>query len=128
GPGERDPGLEQPPQGVRARRPRRVQDGEVIPPRRAGRRGRAAVALPGVQPDVVVVPAGGNERRLPAPPLLDLEPEDAAVEGERPLQVADLEVDVPDADGRVDRARGVGHGVTPDSIGRPEGPRPWALS
>ena len=68
------------------------------------RRRRPAQALPGVQPDVVVVAARRDERRLRAVPLGDLEAEDAAVEPQRPLQVGDLQVDVADADLGIDRA------------------------
>ena len=63
----------------------------------------AALALPGIEADVVVVVAGGDERGVPAVARLELEAEHAAIEGERPLDVGDLEVGVADADARVDR-------------------------
>ena len=50
----------------------------------------------------MVVVAGGDEGRLLAQPLLQVEAEDADVERERPLDVRDLEVDVADVDARID--------------------------
>ena len=66
---------------------------------------RAALALPGVQPDVVVVAARRDERRLRAVPLRQLETKDTAVERQRTFQVGDLQVDVADPGAGVDRAR-----------------------
>ena len=53
-------------------------------------------------PEVVVVSARGDARCLVAVPLHDLEAEDVPVEGERAVDVRDLEVDVSDVDGGVD--------------------------
>jgi hypothetical protein len=51
---------------------------------------------------VVVVAAGGDERRLITHPLLELESENAAVEVDRPLDVGDLQMHVADVDPRID--------------------------
>src|ERR1041385_2177888 len=68
----------------------------MVQPCRAGLRPRSARALPGVDGDVVVVAARAQECRLVAHPLGQLEPVQSLVEGQRPLQVGNLEVDVPD--------------------------------
>ena len=68
----------------------------MVEPGVALRRRRAAAALPGVEADVVVVASGGQKRRLVAELLLQLEAEHAGVEGDRPVEVGDLEVDMPD--------------------------------
>src|SRR3954447_8844778 len=104
GPVQRDVRVDQPAQGVGQRRPGRVQHGEVVEPRPAGRRGRRAAALPRVQPDVVVVAAGRDEHGLLAVALRQPEAEHAAVEGQRAVEVGDLEVDVADPGPGIDRA------------------------
>src|SRR5581483_8739707 len=59
------------------------QDERRMPQRRGALgRGRGAAALPGVRADVVVVPAGGEERRGRAELGHQLEAEDAVVEGD----------------------------------------------
>ena len=55
---------------------------------------------------MVVVAAGGDEGRLVAQPLLELEAEHPAVEVERAVEVGDLEVDVADVDAGIDRSGG----------------------
>ena len=102
GAGERDAGRDQPAERVGERRPARVEDGVMIEAGRAGRRRVAALALPGVEADVVMVVAGGDEGGVLAVARLQREAEDAAIEGERPLDVGDLEVGVADADARID--------------------------
>ena len=52
---------------------------------------------------MVVVAPGGEKRRLVAEPLLELEAEHVAVEVDRPVEVRDLQVDVPDVDAGIDR-------------------------
>ena len=89
-------GLDEPPQRVGERRPVGIEDREVEEPRMAGRRRRAAAALPCVQADVVVIAARRDERRVLAHPLLQLEAEHADVEVERALDVRHLQVDVTD--------------------------------
>src|SRR3954447_20715182 len=71
---------------------------------RARWRRRAALRLPRVQPEVVVVAARGDEGRLLAVAMLELEAEHAAVEVERAVDVGDLQVHVPDVHARIDRA------------------------
>src|SRR3954463_14443186 len=62
------------------------------------------------RPPLGFEPVGGgapprrHERRLRAVPLRQPEAEDAAVELQRPPQVGDLQVDVADADARINRA------------------------
>jgi hypothetical protein len=58
---------------------------------------RPAQALPGFQPDVMVITARRNERRLSSLLLGQLKAEDATVETQRPLQVGHLQMDVADA-------------------------------
>ena len=60
-------------------------------------RGRRAGAVPGVEPDVVVVAAGGHEQRARIAPDRDVEAEHAVVEGLGLGDVGHLEVDVPDS-------------------------------
>ena len=57
----------------------------------------AAFALPGIQPDVVVIAARRNERRLVAVALHDLEAEHAAIKSQRAVEVGDFQMDVSDA-------------------------------
>jgi hypothetical protein len=70
----------------------------------AGWRSGATLALPGVEADVVVIAACGEEGRRIAHPLREFEAENVAVEGECAVEVGDLEVDVTDAGLRVDGA------------------------
>ena len=46
--------------------PRRIEDGEMVEAGGAERRRRAAVALPGIEPDMMMIAAGGNERSAAA--------------------------------------------------------------
>ena len=100
---EADPGVEQPAQRVGERLAGRVADRGVEEPGRPRRRRRAALALPGVEPDVVVVAAGAQEDRLVAVAHRLLEAEHVAPEAERAVEVGDLEVDVADVHARIDR-------------------------
>jgi hypothetical protein len=100
---ERDARCDQLPQRVGERSSIRVADGDVVQAGVAGRRRRAIERLPGVQPDVVVVAAGADERGLLAVALLQLEPEHAGPEVECAVEVGHLQMDVPDVDTRVDR-------------------------
>jgi len=82
-----------------------VEKRDVVEPGVPGRGRRAGGALPGVQADVVVVIAGGEERGVDpglAPVGDQVEAEDVVVEGDRAVQIGDPQVDVPDADGGVD--------------------------
>jgi hypothetical protein len=71
-----------------------IDDREVIEAGGAGRGRGAAMALPGIEADVVMVAACGEERGGVADALRDLEAEDVAIEGECAIEVGDLEVDV----------------------------------
>ena len=72
--------------------------------RAAGRR-RAAFALPGIQTDVVMIAASGEKGRLVTEPLLQLEPEHAAIEGKRAVEVGHFQMNMADADAGIDRTR-----------------------
>ena len=61
---ERDAGGDQPPQRVGERGPGRIEDRGVEEAGGAGRRRMAALALPGVEADMVVIAAGRDEGRL----------------------------------------------------------------
>ena len=50
----------------------------------------------------MVVPAGREKHRVPPIPGGHLEPEHVAVERQRPVEVGDREMDVPDPGLRVD--------------------------
>src|SRR3984957_6698377 len=77
---------------------RGVDDGGVV--EAGGARGRrvAAETFPRVEADVMVVAAGGEECGGVAHALHDLQTEHAGIELDGALEVADLEVDVADAD------------------------------
>jgi hypothetical protein len=100
---ERDPGFHHPMQRVRQRCAGRVEDRGVEQPGRSGRRRGAALALPGVEADVVVIAAGRDERRAVAHPLHQLEAEHVAIEAERAVEIGDLEMDMPDTGAGDDR-------------------------
>src|SRR5687767_1777668 len=55
---ELDAGRDKAAQSIRERSPRRIEDRGVIEPGRAARGRRAALALPGVERDVVVIAPG----------------------------------------------------------------------
>src|SRR5690606_23285215 len=84
-----------------------VADRGMEQPGMTGRGRPAALALPGVEPDVVVVAAGGDERRTPAHALHQREAEHSAVEVQRALHVRDTQVHMSDVDPGVDRLGGV---------------------
>jgi hypothetical protein len=86
-------------EGIAEGSARRIPDGQVIQPGGARCRG-AASAVPGVEPDVVVIPAGAQEGGA-GHPLGDLEAEHAAVERNRPIEIRHFEVHVPDVDVRM---------------------------
>ena len=88
---------------------------------RARRRRMAAFAFPGVQPDVVVIAAGRNERRAGAQSLHDLEAEHAAIKSQRAIEIGHLEMNMPDAGSRDDRRWGFGHMMFLFSVGGPAG-------
>ena len=73
----------------------------------ARRRRGPVEALPGVEPDVVVIAARRDEGRLRAVALDQLEPEYAAIEGQRPIKVGHLQVDVSDPHAGIDGSLGL---------------------
>jgi len=99
---ERDSGVEKTPEGIRKGRAVRIANGDVVETGRARRRRRAAAALPGVQPDVVMVSTGAEEGGGIAHPLRDLESQYTVVERQRTIQIGDLEVNVSNVDAGVD--------------------------
>ena len=68
-----------------------------------GRRS-ATHAFPRVQTDVVVISARGEECGLPAVALRDLEAQNIPIELQRTIEVRHFQVDVADADLRMQRA------------------------
>ena len=116
---ELDAGLDHAIQRIRQRRARGIENGGVKQPGGAWRRRMAAFAFPGVEPDVVVIAAGRNERRTGAHPLHHLEAEHAAIEPQRAFEIGDLEMDMPDP-GAGDDGWVLGHVVSAcDSQPRP---------
>src|SRR5213075_799370 len=89
-------------QGVGERGARRIENREVIEPRAIRRRRRPRFAFPGVESDVMMIAAGGNERGLRTVALSQFETEDATVELQRAFDVRDLEMDMADANAGID--------------------------
>src|SRR5262249_16705995 len=81
-------------QRVGQSRPSRVPDRDVIETRGPWSWRRAALAFPGVQPNVMVVAPRRDEDRLATVARLFLEAEDVAPEAQRSLDVGNLQVDV----------------------------------
>lgn len=63
----------------------------------------AALALPGVQTEVMVIAAGGKEGDLVTESVLHLETERITVEGDGPLEIRHFQVHVTNARGWIDR-------------------------
>src|SRR3712207_8206621 len=61
---------------------RRIENRDVIETCRTRRRRRASLTLPGVEPDVMVIAARRQKRRLAAVSLHQVEAEDARVRSE----------------------------------------------
>src|SRR5215210_4954139 len=66
-----------------------------------GRRRVGIAAHPGVQSDVVMIAARGEENRLIAVVLGHLEPENVPVEAQGPVDIGHLQMNVTDVGGRV---------------------------
>ena len=82
----------------------------MIEARRAGRGRRSPGALPCVQPDMMMIPAGRHERGLAPVTLGQREAEHAGVETERAVEIGDLEMDMSDPCSGIDRFGGsIGH-------------------
>src|SRR5207247_10666435 len=75
---------------------RRIVDSKVVQARAAAGGGRPVLALPGVEADVVVVAAGGEEG-CALEVEEQVEAQVVAIEADSSVQVGDLEVDVSDA-------------------------------
>jgi hypothetical protein len=91
---ERDVGTDEAAECVGELGARGIDDGEVIEAGGAGCRRGAAMALPGVEADVVMVSTCGEEGSGIADALCDLKAEDVMIERERAIEVGDLEMDV----------------------------------
>src|SRR6202167_2409413 len=105
---ERTFGFDQPAQRIAQSGPRRVKDREMIKAGRSLWRRRPTAAFPGAEPNVMMITAGRNKCRLPAEPLRQLEAEDAGIEGQRPVDIGHLQMDVTNAHAGVDRGCGWG--------------------
>ncbi len=79
----------------------RVANRDVIQAGRARGRRIAARALPRIETNVVVIPPGTQKRRA-RPPRDHIETQHAAVERDRPIEISDFEVYVPDVNPRID--------------------------
>ena len=64
----------------------------------AARRWRAALTFPGVEPNVMMIPARGNESSGPAVILRQLEAEHTAVKCERTVQIGHFEMHMANPD------------------------------
>src|SRR5579871_291482 len=104
---ERDLGFDEPAQRIGEARAGRIQNRQMIEAGGTERRWCAAAALPGIEPDMMMIAARGNERRLRTDALHQVETEHAAIKGERAIDVGDLEMDVTDAHSAVDRRAGL---------------------
>ena len=95
---ERDACLLQPPQRIRQFRPRRIQDGQMIKPRRSRRRRLAAGTLPGIQSDVMMIPARREKCRRRSETLRQLKPKHITIKSKGALQVRHLQMHVAHPD------------------------------
>src|SRR6266480_3332136 len=89
---ERNACLLQAPQCVTQFCPRRIQDSQVIEPRRSAGRRLAAVTLPSVQSDVMMIPAGREKCRRRPETLRQLKPKHIAIKSKGTLQVRHLQM------------------------------------
>src|SRR4051794_14002364 len=69
---------------------RRIKDGGVKQPSCSRRRGSAAFAFPGVESDVMVISARGNEGRARTHALHQFKPQHSAVKSQRSIEVSHL--------------------------------------
>jgi hypothetical protein len=95
---ERDARLLQAPQCVTQFCPRRIHDGQVIKPRCSAARRLAAVTLPSVQSDVMMVPAGREKCRRRPETLCQLKPKHVAIKSKGALQVRHFQMHVTHPD------------------------------
>src|SRR6476620_720476 len=73
----------------------------MIESRRIAMRRRTAVTFPCVQSDMVMIAAGGEERRLASVTLREFESQHITIERNCALEVGDLQMNMADADLRV---------------------------
>jgi hypothetical protein len=85
---ERNACLLQAPQCVTQFCPRRIKNGQMIEPSRSPGRRPAAVTLPSVQSDVMMIPAGREKCRRRSETLRQLKPKHIAIKSKRTLQSA----------------------------------------
>ncbi len=69
------------------------------------RRRMSAQAFPRVQPDVMMITARADKRRARSHALRQFKSQHSAIKSQRPLQIRDLEVDMPDPDAGTDGTR-----------------------
>ncbi len=100
---ELDSGSDEPAQGVGEFGARRIENSHMIKAGRAVGGWPAVFALPGVEADVMMVAAGGEECGLCAVTLGELESKDIAIESEGAIEVGDLQMNVADSDVGMDR-------------------------
>jgi len=90
---------------IRKRRPRGIQDGNVIETGRSCRRWRASETFSRIQPDQVMIGAGRDQGCPRVKALRNLEAENITIERKRPLEIGNLEMDVANSRSRIDRGR-----------------------
>src|SRR5215207_8418048 len=89
------PGIEDPLEGPGELSTLGVEDGEVEESRGSPGRGWDILASPGVEADVMVVAAGGEEHGVLPVPLGDFESQQIPVEAQGALDICHLQVNVP---------------------------------
>jgi hypothetical protein len=102
---DRHAALEQAPDRRRQRGAVGEENREVKEARRSGRGARRAPAGPRIEPDVMMVVAGGQEHGVRAVARRDLETQHVAIERHRAIEVADGQMDMADAGAGIDAQR-----------------------
>ena len=97
--------IHQPLQRIPQRRPRRIQNRQVIKPRRSGRRRLSARTLSRIQSNVMVIITRRNKRSRIPKSQLQPKPQHAAIKRQRPVDVRDLQMHMPDPRPRINRHR-----------------------
>ena len=93
--------FDEPAQGVGQRRPRGVNYCNVVKAGCSRRRRRTTLAFPCIQPDVMVVAARRNKRRVASIALGQFKAQHTAIEPKSAFEVSRLEMDVADSDFRI---------------------------
>ncbi len=86
----------------------RMQNGQMKQARGMAWRRRRSLALPSIEPYVVMVTASGNEGCLLAKALCESESEHATIESQSSLDLRDLKMNVANAHAGRDRVRRMG--------------------